>query len=266
MLTAYWGVTGDFGVVWPNMVSGWLLLLCYVVFFMALLIRGRGRLSRLSVKQWILWLSLSGLALILSQLFPLQVPAWLAEFLPRYSGEAVTVALLSAVPYLLAGAILGPTSALLVGFFTGLGRAVGLTQQPYDPFHFAFAAWLAAQLMQQSYQGRLYYWLRLPLVSGTIGQTSTAVFVALVALVNSSGLLASLDAALAAFQTQFWPMLFEGLVSGAVVTVLIKGMSQWLPQRRLLPSPSQRSVRRYLLTNFLLFGSVVLLLSAVFVF
>jgi PAS domain S-box-containing protein len=266
MLTAYWGVTGDLRIVWPDTVSGWLLLLCYVVFFMALLIRGRGKLSRLSIKQWILLVALSGLALVLSQLFPLQVSAWLAEFMPQYSGEAMIVALLSAVPYLLAGAILGPIPALLVGFFTGLGRSVGLTQQPYDPFYFAFAAWLAAQLMQQNYQGRFYYWLRMPLVSGTIGQTSTSVFVALVALVNSKGLLASLDAALAAFQTQFWPMLFEGLVSGAIVTILVKGMSQWLPKRQTVPSPYQRSVRTYLLTNYLLFGSAVLLLSTVFVF
>jgi hypothetical protein len=54
MFTAYWGVTGDLGVLWPETILGWLLLLCYVILFVALLIRGRGRLSRLSVKQWIL--------------------------------------------------------------------------------------------------------------------------------------------------------------------------------------------------------------------
>jgi hypothetical protein len=61
-------------------------------------------------------------------------------------------------------------------------------------------------------------------------------------------------------------MLFEGLVSGTIVTILVKEMSQWLPQRQIVPSPYQRSVRTYLLTNFLLFGSAVLLLSTVFVF
>ncbi len=267
MLTAYWGATGDIGIIWPDNISGWLLLLCSVVIFGVLLFLDRERLSRFSAKQWILLLALSGLGFLFSQLLPTPVPSWLADLWPSFGESQVkAVVLLSAVFYLLAGAILSPGAALIVGFCTGLGHALGLTQQPYTPFHFAFAAWLASQLMQQNYQGRFYAWLRLPLVSGAIAQTSAAVFAALAVLVNTNGLLAALDAALSTFQTLFWPFLIEGLVGGALVTVILKGMAQWLPQRRLVPSPSQRSVRSYLLTNVLIFGGAVLLSSAVFVF
>ncbi len=267
MLTAYWGATGDIGIIWPDTISGWLLLLCSAVIFGVLLFLARGGFSRYSSRQWTLLLALSGLGLLFSQLLPTPVPVWLTDLWPSFGdGEVETVVLLSAVFYLLAGAILGPAAALIVGFCTGLGHALGLTQQPYTPFNFAFAAWLAAQLMQQNYHGRFYAWLRLPIVSGVAAQTSAAVFAAVAVLVNTSGLLAAVDAALATFQTVFWPFLVEGLVGGALVTVILRGVEHWLPQRRLVPSPAQRSVRSYLLTNVLVFGGVVLLSSAVFVF
>ncbi len=263
-----WGAIGALTVIWPETISGWLLLLCYLIFFIALLAAGRASFSRLSVKQWFFLVILSVLALLLSQLFPLLIAPEITKYLPHFSvdDQAVTISLISATPYLLTAAILGNGPALIVGLITGFGYAIGQTHQLYTPFHYAFAAYLAAQLMGQCYQGRFYRWLRIPLVGGIIGQISTAVFAAVVALVNSTGLLASADAALATFQAQLWSVLIVGLVSGTFVTILVHLMSQWLPRRRLVPTPSQRSVRSFLLTNFLIFAGVVLFFSAIFVF
>ncbi len=269
MQTVLGGATVDLSVAWPVTISGWLLLLCYALVFGVLVFLEHQRLAQLTWKQWLLLLCLSGAALFFSLLRPpIPVPDFLSDQVPTAMGDGrtVTLALLSAVPYLLAGTILGSAPALLAGLMTGLGRTVGLTHQPYDLFGFAFAAWIAARLMGQWYQGRSYQILRLPLVSGSIGQTSSAVFAALAAFANSGGLFTAIDAALSTIQTQFWPLLVEGLVSGSIVTLLVIGMAQWLPRRRLSPSPAQRSIRRYLQTNVVIFGGVVFLFGAAFVF
>lgn len=269
MPAVFWGAIGDIYVAWPDTVAAWLLLLCYGFLFLALLFRGRARLRRLDSKRWALLLVLIVLAAVFNTSLPPQVVPWSLQLLPfNFTGShPLTISLLSAVPYVLGGAVLGPTSALLIGFFTGLGRALGLTHQPFAPFHFAFAAWLASQLMQQRFFGRFYRWLRLPLVSGTLSQVSTAFLAALAAFLNVAGsLLASADTALAVFEAQFWPMLVEGLVAGVIVTGLLITLPQWRRQGHLVPSPGQRSIRNYLLIDFSLFGAAIMLLTAASIF
>lgn len=269
MLTTLGGVPADFDVAWPATISGWLLLFCYGVVFAVLLYLGFQQLKRLSWKQWLLLLGLSVGGFFLSRVQPpVPIPSFLSEYVPASMGDGQTihVAFLSAVPYLLAGAILGPAPALLTGLFTGLGRAVGLTQLPYDLFHFAFAAYAAAWMMGLWYRGTFYQLLRMPLVSGLTGQVSTAVLAAVAALANTTGFLASLDAALAVFNLALWPALVVGLVSGTIVTLLVMSMAQWLPRRRLRPSPMQRSVRSYLRANVAVFGVLVWIFGSAFVF
>ncbi len=162
---------------------------------------------------------------------------------------------------------LGPVPALIIGFFTGIGRTFGLTHQPFDPFYFAFAAWMASQLMQQRYFGWFYRWLRLPLISAMLCQISAAVLAAFTAFVSVSGnLLAATYAALSAFEAQFWPLLVAGLVAGLIGTLFVILAPPRRQRSRLVPSPAQRSVRSHLLADFSLFGGAMILLTVILVF
>ncbi len=255
-------------VIWPESVAGWLILLLYLIILVALLVRARSKITQQSAKSWILLVCLCCLAVLLGPLyFYLQAP-YLQVYFPQFTVEAqaYAIALISAVPYLLAGLLLGGGPAAIVGFATGLGFAFGETRQIYTPFHFAFAAWIAAQLLRQVYRGRVYLVLRQPLTAGLISQLSLASMAAFASFINAFGIIQSLDAAAATFQSVLTRAVLVGLVSGAFVALIKKLLAPWFPVPRLVPTPAQRSMRAYIQTNFLVFGIMTLVASTLFVF
>ncbi len=260
MPTDYWRVTDFGGAALPNTILAWILLLCYGALFLALLVRDRAYLRHLSLRQSGIILFLSGLAFILSRLFPTHistVTAHLASF-DVQSISDTPLALLSAVPYLLAGALMGPTAALIVGFFTGLGRTLGLPYLLYDPFNFAFAAWIASWIMEQNYHGHILGRLRSPLTSGIISQLIILLLTAFVAFVSvEHTVLTALDIGSSEFLIYLWPMLLEGIISGLVVTLIVNIWHRGQSPVQKIPSPPQRNIRHNLLANYLLFALVV---------
>lgn len=269
MPTVYWGAIGSWHVDMPATTLTWVLLLIYCAIFVVLLIRDRIYWRHVSLRQLGALVFLSGLAFVLSHSFPTQVTSITAQILPSgiQGAPETTLALLSAAPYLFAGAMMGPTPALVVGFFTGLGRSFGLSHLLFDPFHFAFAAWLAAQFMQQNYQSRLWAWLRLPLVSGIISQLIIVVLSSLIVLASVHVTLDSaLDTALSEVDLLLWAMLLEGIVSGLLVTIIVKIWTRGRSSDQAAPSPHQLSIRRYMLANYLLFAAIMLTVGALLMF
>ena len=265
MPAAYWGATDTLGLTVPQTLAAWLLLALYVSLIAFLLYHGRESFLQLKRSQWFGLVLLLGAGLLTSQLLPLAMDGSLSGF--GAQGQATTIALFSAVPYLLAGATLGPAPALLVGFSTGFGRALGQTHQFGDPFTFALAAWVAAVLLRQRFMGRLHLLLRMPVAAGGLSGGIIALLTGLNAfLVTSSGLFVRLDALLIATGSTWLPLLLEGLIGGAVVSLLLAVLPDMRPAGDLIPAPGQHSVRDYLVTNVLLFGLATLLLTSLFAF
>ncbi len=262
MPAAYWGIAGTLSLAFPDSWQEWLLLIGYVLLFLLLLFRDRSNLQEFSRLKWLAWLVLGTFALIASQLFPISFRSVTLP-VPSENNSSFSVALLAAVPALLAGAILGPAPALFVGMSSGLGRALGQSHQVYDLFHYAFSAWIAAYLLRLRYHGRLYRVLRMPSVSGVLSYSAIAIMAGFVAFVSiDTGFMGRFDVALAVFQDQFLPLFIEGLVGGAIVALMLIVMPVWQRDSQLVPPPAQRSVRRYLLTNLLLFGISVLFITS----
>lgn len=261
MLAAYWGVGQAVDLVRPDTWQEWTLLVVYLVLCAFLLFRDRSTLQQFTLRKWIGWLMLGVFALIASQLFPLTFDLGRFPFIGG-GGHTYTVSLLSAVPSLLAGVILGPAPALLVGMSAGLGRALGQSHQVYDLFNYALAAWLAAALFRVNYRGRLFAALRMPVVTGPLSHGAIAFLGGFVVFVLGSelSLLSRLDMALAAVLGGIVPLFVEGLSAGLVVSLILLVMPAWRPGKHLVPAPGERSVRRYLATNLLLFGATVLLI------
>ncbi|MFN2105467.1 MAG: ATP-binding protein [Candidatus Promineifilaceae bacterium] len=261
MPSAYWGTGQALSLLLPETGQEWLLLSVYFVIFFSLLIHDRKNLQHFSVRKWFALLLLIVLALVASQLLPISLPSF---FLPLAPEDSVrfSVSLLSAVPTLLAGALLGPGAALLVGMSMGLGNALSRSHQVVDLFHYAFAAWFAAYLMGLRYYGRLYRVLRNTVFSGTVSQGAIALMSGFTEFLLSSdaGLLGRFDLALAAMLYSIIPLLVEGFAGGLIVAAILRAISSRRSSDPLEPAPGQRSLEHYLLTNQVLFGGTVLVI------
>ena len=255
-----WGATDAPWVTLPQRpLFGYALLLAYLVALILVLYKQRARLARMTRRQWGGVLLLSVMSLTVSQLFLISL-AFDSQLPPPSAAQnpQVTLTLLGSVPILLAGATLNPGAALLVGLFSGLGRALWRTHQLYDPLYFALVALLAAWWMHQNYRGRLYRWLRHPVVSGPLSLVLMAPAVGLAAFAYTgleAGNLAALDWATSKTMAQALPFFLEGILGGFIVALILVGVPHW--RRRpsaLVPSPQSRSVRNRLLLNFAVFA------------
>ncbi|MBP6015494.1 MAG: HAMP domain-containing protein [Candidatus Promineofilum sp.] len=212
--------------------------------------------------QWSTLIVLCGAALFFSQLFPLTFP-WINPILREYPATGA-ILLLSAVPYLVAGALLNVPSAILVGMFAGIGRVVGQTGEPLDVVAVALAAGLSAIMMRQIYAGRGFDLLRRPLAAGVLGRLMLPLIGGLALFAHSlpAGVLGALDLAL---YLSFWsalPALVEGAIGGAVAMAILWIVPHRRPEPGTVPSPLQRSLQRQLVAAFLAFATVVVFLSA----
>lgn len=240
------------------------LLLAYGVYYY------RVDFARLSRRDWIIIGGLSLASLLTSQLFLIHF-SFDNQLAPLSVAQnpVTTLRLFAGVPFLLAGAILSPAAALVVGLFSGLGRALGQTHSLFAIFHFGLAAVLAANWLQQNYQGRINQWLRQPIVAGALSNAGVFILVGLATFASttaSAGNLAALDLALSTANANFWPLLVEGAVAGGIVTLILTGLPHWRTQRQLIPSPRQRSLRKSLLSNFVRFAILLTILLVTVVF
>jgi PAS domain S-box-containing protein len=265
-----WGATGRLGMVLPGRPIGIILLILYSLFLLAALYHYRSVLRQMSRRQWVITAALSLLSLLVSQLFPIRftfdnqlAPLSVAQ------NPTTTLTLFAAAPFLLAGAILNPAAALIVGMFSGLGRALGQSHYPFDIFNFALAAGLASIWMRQSYQGQFYRWLRQPILAGALNSVGLSFWIGLATFAGAeagANNLAALDLALSTAQANILPLLIEGAVGGAIVMLVLLGLPHLKPVSKLAPSPAQLSLRQRLLNNFLLYAIVITLSSMVIVF
>ena len=268
-----WGATRTIGIGLPNRPLGYILLLLYLAFFGYLLYTHRNQFKQFTSTQLYRLIGLCFLALLTSQLFSITItPNNQLPPLALARNPIIAINLLAAAPFLLAGVLLNPLAALIVGFFSGLGRALGQTHQFFDLFHFAFAALLAAYTLRQTYAGRVFEWLRIPVISGALTISSVSILLGLAALGTVDApvsYLAALDLALSTISANFVVLLLEGAIGGLIVMILFIGLPQLRPRRgTLIPSPPQRSLKTNLLFNFVLFAValIVILVAVVFRF
>ncbi|RMH01455.1 MAG: PAS domain-containing protein [Chloroflexi bacterium] len=265
-----WGATGSFYISLPNRPLGYLLLIIYLALLGLIVHRHQQGFRSLSPQQWRWVAALAIASFLASQLFPIHLN-FDNQLPPLYTARnPVTVlTLFSAAPFLLAGAILNPAAAFLVGMAGGLGQSLGQSHQIFDIFHVGFAAVLAAMWLEQNYLGRINEWLRHPVVSGALSSLAMIVPIGIETFVTANAnasYLVAMDLAFSTTIANIWPLLIEGTFGGGLVWVILQGMPHLRPQRPLLPSPVQRSLRSRLLNNFTIFAVLLTLLVSTVVF
>lgn len=272
MMLEYWGAFGPAFLDTPTRLLGYLLLLAYSALFLWGAYHYRTFWPTVKSRQWLMTLSFGLAAVITSQLFLVKLPA--SDILPPLAMVQTPTHLLrplAFVPLILSAWVLPLPLTLLVGVFSGLGRALWQTHHLFDLFHYGLITWFIALALRQNYQGRLYFFLRQPLVATSL--VSLILLPPLVGLAHyayapaSASTLAVLDLARSAGQSQFWLALLEALVGAGLVTLLAWGAPQLRPNlRQLVTSPFNRTLRTKLISRFAVYSAVLLvvLISLVF--
>jgi PAS domain S-box-containing protein len=253
-----WGAIAEPYLTLPDRPVGYILLALYLLILVLVLIRQRNDARRFSSRTWLLVIGLALASLITSQLFPVTVSSeGQLPPLSRPENPEATLLPFAFVPFLLAGAILNPLAAIVVGFFGGVGLSLWQTHEIYDPFHYAFAALLATWLMQQNYSGHLYRLLRHPVVSGIFAGLLIAPLVGIASFAYSelsASNMAALDVALSTSGAYMLPLVIQGVIGGLIVALILIGLPNLRRQQSVVPSPLNRSLNMRLVATFLIFA------------
>jgi PAS domain S-box-containing protein len=233
------------GLILPNQFFGWL------GWFVILTALGWGvrlwweNLSPLR-ERWLLLLILLVAAPLTANFIGLRLPGEVQP-MPNTPFEFASPVLMifAALPWMLAGGILGLLPALLTGLLSGTVLGIYSTHNPFTPLEIAGLALLFSVAVRQNYRTWFYRFLRHPM--GAVGVVIIAYIPFLIwgALFSTNDTLAvRLDYAL----TQIWLVLAarsgEMFLAGLVAESLyLAQLPAWGRKRALVPSPSESNIQ-----------------------
>ncbi len=221
----------------------WLILLGWLVYN---LFRWRQVQPQWTGKSWGLFISLLILVFPASLLIGFRLISSTALPLPGLPAEppGSAMMLFSAIPWTLAGGLLGPLAAAVIGAVSGLLRGIWDTYNLFTILELAFmGAWFSVNTRQR-YRTPLYAWLRQPLVGALILIPGRALFYVIAAFFTLSvPATARLDFALSNAGLSTLAFAGEMLAAGLVAQIVFMAFpSAWGGKQPLEPSPAERSL------------------------
>jgi signal transduction histidine kinase len=234
-------------------------------------------LNPLSLAGWMVWLGLAGLLVVLLIGWRRYQPAWsgrnwgtlivlivaaplTALFLgikiangnalplPNLPAEAAgsTMMILSAVPWTLAGGLLGPFAAAGVGLLSGLVSGVWETHSYFTMIELGLMATLFAAANRQRYRTPLFRWFRVPLLSALSLVIVHALLFVLGAFFTAWGTASvsqRLDYSFSNLVVTSLAFAGEMLVAGVVAQLVAAAFPRlWGGSGPLQPSPAEKSI------------------------
>ncbi len=211
--------------------------------------------------QWFLALSLIFLVPLTMLFLGARLPDQNALPMPGGLVERSTPAMmfLSAIPFVLAASIFGPSPGALVGLFSGLLLAIWDTHSLFTPLELSGLALLFGACVRQRYRTPTYRFLRHPFGAALfLALTYAPVYILASFFAVRGSLAVRIDYAL----TQTWLIVIANgvslLIAGLFTEVLyLTHISPWSRPLDLIPSPSEKNLSlRFLYTT----GPLVLVL------
>ncbi len=179
------------------------------------------------------------------------------------NGETI-VMFFAALPWVLAGGLLGPLPAVVLGALSGLVLGLFTTHSPFVPLEMAGLALIFSHAVRQRYRTLFYRILRHPIGAAVVlGVAYSPVYMLTTLFAVNGPLAIRLDYAL----TQTWQVILahgiELFIAGLVGEVLYVTMPLWWGCRGpLLPSPSESSIQtRFFQGSLPLFMVLILALT-----
>ena len=250
-------------------VEGRLLLGLCVIGFVIILYARRNDFRSLLGRPLILFVALLLVTIPLNNILWLNFPN--GHVLPPpalpTSPPSPSVPLLGSVSILLAGALFGAGPAMVTGLVAGLVRGGLHSSHVFVPFELAILGLIAGFLLHQTYQGRLWRWLRQPILAGLSGAFWywIALWVGLFAATQGNAL-SALDFTQSFLIASIGAALLDGLIGGLIVQALYIAAPGLRPAfaKEVMP-PHMRSLNRRLLSVLIPFTMVmaIALLTAV---
>jgi two-component system NtrC family sensor kinase len=231
----------------PNQILGWFGLLLVVVATVLSLRRVREPGQKLGPVWWAVVLGLMATVPLTTLFIGLRLPQEQSIPVPGLPMEIKSPVLMffSAVPWVLAGGLLGPLPAAALGFLSGLLLGIFETHSLFTSLEFTLLAMLYAVAVRQRYRTPFYRFIRQPLGAALVLAVAFAPVYILTAFFAINGELAvRLDYAL----TQTWlVMLVRGgalMVAGFLAQILVWfRLPQWGGRGPLVPSPNESSLQ-----------------------
>ena len=194
----------------------------------------------------LLFVALAILAPITSLFFGFRLPPGSLpppEMVLDPKGPAVMI--LSAVPWLLAGGLLGPFPSAVIALLSGLSLALFETHDLFTPIQIALLAVLFSLAVMQRYRSFTYRSLRYPLVSGLLVTGLYALLWVLFTMLREQGILAvRLDYALSSLWGKTLAFGIQVLLAAFIAEIFYRLLpSTWGGTGPLIPSPGERSLQ-----------------------
>ena len=246
----------------PTMV-GWVAWLTLLGLLIYSLFRWRESQPKWTSRLWGLFLALFILVFPTSLYIGFRLSSPNALPLPNLPAEppGSAMMLFSAIPWTLAGGLLGPIGAAVLGALAGLLRGVWDTYNLFTILELAFmGAWFSVSTRQR-YRTPLYALLRQPLVGALILIPARSIFYVIAAFFTlSAPATARLDFALSNAGVSTLAFAGEMLVAGLVAQVVsVAFPALWGGKQPLQPSPAERSLEARFVFGTGAFIAIILL-------
>ena len=254
----------NFFIQFPIRPEGMILLVGYLLSVALILFVLRRSIFGMNKREWIIFFGLGALTLLLSNVLAVRFAAPDFQPVPNLPQETTVPAapLLAAVPILLAALRLGMGPAVLLSGFSALVQAGLQSGQITQRFEVIAYGLIASYLLDQSYRGKLAFYLRRPLTASLLGSLAAWAIMLPSFFVYTPGRpLEALNYAWPLYLAAFLPTLAQGFLSGLVVEIIA---ARW-PHLRRRSVKSQdpawsRTLGRRLLVPLIAFTLAVMVL------
>jgi len=238
----------DLAYLNPIQIAGWLVWLGFAGLLGVALMNWRGYHPQWNGRSWGIFVALIILTPVTALFIGLNFPTGSALPVPGMPEEppGSTMMLFSAVPWTLAGGLLGPFAAAGVGMLSGLLRGVWDTHSLFSVLDLGLMAAMFSVANRQRYRTPIYRIMRQPLASALSLIVVHALFFVLSSIftvASSASITERLDYALSNVGMVSFAFGGEMLIAGLVAQVVASIFAPyWGELGMLQPSPAEKSI------------------------
>ena len=259
--------TGKPFFILPDGFLGWLGFLTILGIIGWLLFKWRGYSRLWSNNQWGLFIALLILAPLASSFIGVVIPVPDAIPVPKFTLELTSLPLMvfSALPWILAGGLIGPLAAASIALVSGLIVGYWGTHSFIIPLELAILGIIFSVTSQQKYRTILFRGLRHPLVGSLLAIILYPILYIISTVLSVPGTLSvKLDYAITHLFASSLVIVVPILVAGLFSEFIKFAFPKWGGQEPWIPSPSERNIETrfsYILTPAVLFLLVIFMIA-----
>ncbi len=194
----------------------------------------------------------------------IRLPAWNVLPLPEVALEpkGLAVMIFAAVPWILAGGILGPLPAALLGGLSGLALAFWDTHSLFTIFENALLAAIFSSFVSQNFRTITYRGLRHPTIACIfVGAIYPIIYVVDTIFLARGSLAGQIDYGLSNLGASFIAMVVPVIIAGGVAEIVKYAVPHfWGGQPPWQPTPSESSLETRFLRSIVPIGLILMVI------